>query len=380
MEFFKKYRRTVVSVSVVFVVTLLLHAISKPFYILSWHYIRNIFMYVALIPISAVLLKNKKINVDLILSSFLLLNLVFSIAQLAWFRDSLLDGTRPLGVVGDPIIASLFNYFLVFKLIFEKLNIYKIGAIIIAFICLDAQASITALVCVALAVLISVCMDVPFYKKYFLKLVFFTGLFAGVTFFQISDNDLSFRITAVFYGTVGKYIGFIDTGRAETFRNLSRERIKIIEDNDLFSSEIRKSKDNFMDDDVFTMDDVRESYLVGEVSVMTLLFGDYYRAQYYKLDSNLVSIFKNLGLVSLLLYYFCIGYVIVSAIKLRNTESKKIIFFALSVLFLGLFCATIYKFPVMQIMYLYFGYLVVKSAVVKQKVHALKSIRRVRAS
>jgi len=356
-DWFIRYKKIVVGIATLFAVTILLHATSKPDAVLAQHYLRNIFLYTLMIPVVAVLLKNKKINTHIILNSFLLVNLLFSVVQLIWLPDAMLDETRPLGVVGDPIVSSLFNYFFIFKMLFEKLNIYKLATIVIACICLDAQASVTALTCVGLAGVLIVTLDFYYYKKYLLKLVSFLALFGFLTFVNVKNNDLSDRILTVYYGTLGRYlIGQHDAQRNETFEHLSRERLKVIQGNNLFSNNANVSED--VDDDVAQPGfEKPESYIFGEQSLLTILFGDYYQNRYYIVDSNLVSIFKNLGLVSLIIYYWCIAFMMWMAFKLGNLEARKVMFFGASTLFLGLFCATIYKYPIMLCIYVYFGYL-----------------------
>lgn len=356
-DLFIRYKKTVVALATLFAVVILLHATSKPDAVLAQHYLRNIFLYTLMIPVVAVLLKNKKINTHIILNSFLLVNLLFSVVQLIWLPDAMLDETRPLGVVGDPIVSSLFNYFFIFKMLFEKMNIYKVATIVIACICIDAQASVTALACVGLAASLIVTLDFHFYKKYLLKLVSFMALFGVLTFANVRNNDLSDRILTVYFGVVGKHFtGQNDAQRNQTFEHLSRERLKVIQGNNPFSNNANASEE--VDDDVAQPGaDRPESYIFGEQSLLTILFGDYYQDRYYIVDSNLVSIFKNLGLVSLFVYYWCIAFMMWMAYKADTLESRKVMFFGAATLFLGLFCATIYKYPIMLCIYMYFGYL-----------------------
>lgn len=357
-ELFNRYKVAVIGLAVLFASIVALHAISKPYEILAQHYVRNIFLYTLMIPVVAILLKNRKINIHIILNSFLLVNLIFSVVQLIWLPGAMLDESRPLGVVGDPIVSSLFNYFFIFKMLFEKLNIYKLATVVIACVCLDAQASVTALACVGLAAVFAVTLDFEYYKKYFVKLLSFIAIFSLLTFIDVRNNDLSDRILTAIYGTVGRHmVGVYDARRNETFEHLSRERLKVIRGNNLFSNRITVSED--LDEAVATRagETQKDSYLVGEQSLMTVLFGDFYQERYYIVDSNLVSIFKNLGLLSLIIYYWCLAYIVWLAYKLNNQDSRKVIFFTVSVLWLGLFCATIYKYPIMLCAYLYFGYL-----------------------
>ena len=328
ISFFKAYNKTITSVLSLLVITLVMHSAGKSYYTISWYYVRNIYMYLAFIPISYVLTQKKRISLECIWNSFLLVNLFFSVAELVWFRNSLLDHTRPLGIVGDPIISSLFNYLLLFKICVDKTKIYRLPIFFLLCICIDSQASVTAFIAIISAFVLVVATHFKLVRDYILKFVLLFIVFISICFIQIKDNDLSWRLTCAYYGTVAKYIKPVEGDQSDCFQGLARGR--------LTSSSFFKNRGVLMD-------------------VKTFLWGAYKDKEYYRIDSSFLSLFKNHGVFGLGLYYLFLSYILYLCYGMRSLESVPLTLFVVTVLFLGVFCSTIYKFPITPFLALYLG-------------------------
>lgn len=267
-----------------------------------------------------------------ILNSFLWINAVVCTAEVLFFPSRMLDGTRPIGLPGNPIISQLF-LFLLIVFFFEGQKVLLFAASFLFGNLVNRSASVTSFFSTGIAFgmwMAGLCLHKQTRMALTTSLLLCSALVLALSI-RTSDDDLGKRVysTLIYYGYTiqGKNA---TSSEAEKFLRLSSARSSIPK----FAGTI-------------------------DLTPTKLLIGDHEANRYYRLDSSFYSILLNWGGLGLALYYgfwiiaLALLYRLTAVSKIHVHPIHTIVLIATPVL--GLFNSVIYKFPLMIVCYISFA-------------------------
>lgn len=325
----------------------ILHGLIKPFHDWGQHYVRNILLIVAFFPAAyGIVAKTANLNIPRLLYIAGWLNFIVALYQAFLNKSLMLDGTRPLGLSGDPIsLTFLLMLWIPTLAYFSPWWFSLLVAPFVGYL-LNLAASVSAFGTGSVGLLVLIffgvlfCRNAVWFKKVHIGLLCIIlgaclGMFVPV---KSPENSLTGR-----YGMLFSYIH----NKADETQPVSEYTVQRVED---LSKGRIISQTSLLE--FCPLRSIKEFSLLSQC-----LLGGYKSDIYRRFDSNITTIVFNWGWITVILTYLGIGLIWIRGLKKLilsyKTKDKSSsfelfldCFIVAGTIALGLTNTVFYRFPI----------------------------------
>ncbi len=336
--FAKEFIRFWLGFGLLTLVSLIHLSFAKSLHETLWHYWRNVLLILIFFPPVVLWMRRQQLQLSRLMSWCLALQLLGVAVQYFLRRETMLDGQRPLGFVGDPIILSATCFACLPYLLQLSRAWWVYLVVFLSGVTINMAASVTSFFSFGVAgiVLTYFILQLPFRQVFQLKnllaiIVFLAGFAVP---FQGVEDGLAARVWSVVRVQADKYFHVgLGSGPIKNVEAMMQGRVA--------------SNQRTFDQCSISADSV-EPYL-------RCFFGNYTSPGYVRVDSNLSSMMNNWGVLGLAIFYGCSFWVLLMAFRMFMADKSQIellvhAYCIVQILILGFFNSIIYKFPLNLIM------------------------------